>query len=1011
MKGSVQLGLVLRAVLVTLALGCGNNSSPRPPDIGRLDGGDASGGDGASGDGGVVPDMRLPEPEGSQECALRQCNMGVSDLCCPSACSAASDIDCAGCGNGRIEAGEMCDPADSCPQSCPQLKCEKQRIKSEGTCAAVCVSAGTQTSCMSGDECCPAGCTALNDRDCTSQCGNGTTEPGELCDTTCPQGCPMRGCTILTLQGAGTCLARCVEGGQETQCKSDDGCCPAGCTAAADNDCGIVCGNGTVEGKETCDPLASCPQACPSPPGDSCRMRKLVNAGTCTAACVDMGIETQCKSGDGCCPVGCLSNNDADCPALCGNSVVEAGETCDPIGSCLDKERACVSDGSTTRTRSGDSGKCQFTCTETARVCGPSDGACPPGCGPTQDRDCAGCGNGVTEPSETCDPVATCLERQKSCVSDQSTIRTPSGDPNACTFSCTEAPRACGPADSSCPSGCTAARDLDCAGCGNAVLDPGETCDPVADCNNRAAACRSDANVVRTPEGDPANCRFVCKETPRMCGAIDGQCPASCTATQDRDCAGCGNGVMDPGETCDPCRPEDVKACAGDANTVRTPSGNPAACTFSCINTPRPCANSDGFCPAMCTAANDNDCGLPPGGDCSQGIKCSAGSCVDGRCCVQTCGVCQQCTGAGGSCVAIPAGSGDNVPAGACARPNSCDGAGACQPPNCPLMLKPGKHDFGRVPVGGTSAPATFTVNFACAGAVNATSSSPNEFVIVSNSCAAGASAAAGCTVTVQFRPGAAGARTAALLVTVPGGAMASSSLQGIGVAAQLQFEPERVEFDKVPVGERATRGVKLINKGLGDSGPLTVNADEPFSVAQNGCPSLAPGAACEMVLLFAPRNEGGHKGKVMVKGGGDGANVHTTGTGVGQPVQPLTIAPSSHAFGPLFVGADSAPVPFRVTAGITLTDLKVSSSSGEFLVTSNGCEQLKVLEAGMSCQVAVVFAPRVAGRKQAVLQATARDAGIFIAAPPLRTATSALAGNGTLKIITPDLPPPIFTQ
>ena len=90
-----------------------------------------------------------------------------------------------------------------------------QQLKSEGTCAAVCVPAGMQTACVDGDECCPAGCTAVNDRDCTGQCGNGTLEPGELCDplTTCPQTCPMQGCTLMALVEAGTCLARCMESG------------------------------------------------------------------------------------------------------------------------------------------------------------------------------------------------------------------------------------------------------------------------------------------------------------------------------------------------------------------------------------------------------------------------------------------------------------------------------------------------------------------------------------------------------------------------------------------------------------------------------------------------------------------------------------------------------------------------------------------------------------------------------------------------------------------------------
>ena len=33
--------------------------------------------------------------------------------------------------------------------------------------------------------------------------------------------------------------------------------------------------------------------------------------------------------GDGCCAPGCNATNDSDCTPICGNGVVEAGETCD----------------------------------------------------------------------------------------------------------------------------------------------------------------------------------------------------------------------------------------------------------------------------------------------------------------------------------------------------------------------------------------------------------------------------------------------------------------------------------------------------------------------------------------------------------------------------------------------------------------------------------------------------------------------------------------------------------
>jgi hypothetical protein len=240
-----------------------------------------------------------------------------------------------------------------------------------------------------------------------ASCGNSVVETGEECDPpgTCPATCANQGCTRFVLQGsASQCNARCVEAGKITACASGDSCCADGCFATNDAECAAKCDNGMKEGSETCDPLATCPTGCPAM---GCQLRKLVNVGTCAAACVDDRKQTTCVSSDGCCPAGCDSTNDGDCPARCGNSVLENGETCDPVSQCNARRMACASDRNVIRAPSGDAASCTFVCGETARACGPSDGECPNGCDSGRDGDCkkaagAGCSNGAECATSAC---------------------------------------------------------------------------------------------------------------------------------------------------------------------------------------------------------------------------------------------------------------------------------------------------------------------------------------------------------------------------------------------------------------------------------------------------------------------------------------------------------------------------------------------------------------------------------------------------------------------------------
>jgi hypothetical protein len=256
----------------------------------------------------------------------------AGDGCCPAGADETLDPDCAAvCGNGVVEAPtETCDYAaatGACPSTCPvpaSDTCSNVRVEgTPGACSAACVAHPIST-CVSGDGCCASGCTITNDADCPAVCGDGVLSPGETCDRAITAGMPGNcartcddgdACTTDWASGSIDGCTRACSHTTITACRTGDGCCPPGCSAAADHDCAPICGDGVLGAGETCDPPSTCPATCPDD-GDPCTREVLVGDGArCTAVCQHVPVTTcSAETADFCCPTTCTSANDVDCP-------------------------------------------------------------------------------------------------------------------------------------------------------------------------------------------------------------------------------------------------------------------------------------------------------------------------------------------------------------------------------------------------------------------------------------------------------------------------------------------------------------------------------------------------------------------------------------------------------------------------------------------------------------------------------------------------------------------------
>ncbi len=571
-------------------------------------------------------------------------------------------------------------------------------------------------------------------------CGNGVIDQGETCDIAIPAGapgaCPKTcdtgvACAKDTLQARNPCMAICVPGAMPPP-MSGDGCCPTGATAAIDSDCSPTCGDGVVDPGETCDTgippgqPGACPSAadCVSP--EPCIVARFISEGTCSAVCLRNAI-TQPVAGDGCCPAGASNTIDPDCPAVCGDGVRGAGESCD-VGIRAPQPGACPTGCYDAKTGTRDQlqgAGCQAVCLNpdiTDPISG--DGYCPPGQTRATDSDCpSSCGDGVLEPGETCDPAATDgAACPTSCPPSPAACLATALKGSDCTAACTTtAITACGASDGCCPSGCTAAGDPDCsATCGDGQVQTGESCDVAI--ATGAGVCPKSCD-----DGDPCTddrllsagtCQAVCVHLPITGPAAgDGCCPPGADFLVDADCRpACGNGIVEPPvETCDSAIPGSCPAscpAAGSCTKVAL-RGSAATCSAACVSTPIvACVNADGCCPTGCTAANDSDCPIvcgdgvvETGESCDRAITAGlpgacAATCDDGDACTAdlAAGSIANCTR---TCV--------NAPITACVSGDGCcpTGCNAASDHDCAPICNDGRVEAGETCDPPASCPTT----------------------------------------------------------------------------------------------------------------------------------------------------------------------------------------------------------------------------------------------------------------------------------------------------------------
>ena len=398
------------------------------------------------------------------------------------------------------------------------------------------------------------------------------------------------------------------------------------------NDTDPVCGNGVIEGPESCDDGDGVNGPFPA----ACSATCLVNVeGSCvnTSQCGAEGAECidgtcvfppggPCASDTNCTPDSVCESN--VCVLLVGNGPCDGDDECQGVSVCDPATLTCLLQNGDSTCASGDD------CLDPAATCeggvcdifdddndGVPNGVDPNPNNPDSDGDGLCDGNiafagvcisgedlnldgvvdpGESDPADPCDPSNTVA----SCDTDADGV--PDGldaapnDPDADEDGLCDGNATVGGV-------CVAGEDTN----GNGVVDPGES-DPADPCDpsNIVATCDTDADGV--PDGLDAAPNDPDADDDGLC---DGNATVGgvCVAGEDTN----GNGAVDAGESdpADPCDPSDtVPVCDSDADGV--PDGlDPAP------NDPD--ADDDGLC----------DGNLTVGGICVLGEDTNGNGVVD----------------------------------------------------------------------------------------------------------------------------------------------------------------------------------------------------------------------------------------------------------------------------------------------------------------------------------------------------------------------------------------------
>jgi uncharacterized protein YjdB len=294
--------------------------------------------------------------------------------------------------------------------------------------------------------------------------------------------------------------------------------------------------------------------------------------------------------------------------------------------------------------------------------------------------------------------------------------------------------------------------------------------------------------------------------------------------------------------------------------------------------------------------------------------------------------------------------------------------------------------NFGTLAIGNTTTSAYVYLTSTGSAPLTVTGATitPGDFAFNYYSCNTATSYAPGsyCQFSINFKPTAAGVRTATLTINDDGvGSPHTVSLTGTGVlsTSTLVISSTSLTFTSQVVGTVSpSQFVTIFNTG---TAPLTISRMEgtlDFPVSSNYCTNgIAVGSYCSFYVYFAPQAAGTRNGAITIVDSATGSphTILVTGTGVSVATG-LVPNSTSLVFDPQVINT-SSPIQTLYINNSSNIPVSVSTAvvSGDYSLTYDGCTGANIT-VNSNCQLNVVFTPIATGTRAGTITINSNAAG-----------------------------------